>query len=200
MSFLWITLLLSFFSFFPAASILPTYAHEHRGALPDTWYHPQDHPVHALFRRDILTDGHDYPSVGSQGLFLIRHPPRVLADLLHLEAWINTYPNPPAGPVDPGAMPKFWSDFIKTAINENKIPNIPKATLDDHGNPKYPSNIDPNSAAVCLAFVTDCKIPGDIWDAPDGKVAIGFDDGPALVSGSFFVFANTFCVSPAVVL
>ncbi len=72
MSLLCISLLLSFFAFLPATSILPTHAHEHRAALPDSWYHPRDHPIHALFRRsNIPTDGHFYPPVGSPGLFLI---------------------------------------------------------------------------------------------------------------------------------
>ncbi len=77
MSFLCISLLISFSSFLLAASILPAHAHEHRVALPDTWYHPRDHPLHALFRRsgdNIPTDGHYYPPVGSAGLFSIRHP------------------------------------------------------------------------------------------------------------------------------
>ena len=95
MSFFCITLLLSFLSFLPAASILPAHAHEHRGALPDTWYHTRDHPVHALFRRsgnNIPTDGHNYPSVGSAGLFFIWHPPRVLADLFYFYFYFTSKP------------------------------------------------------------------------------------------------------------
>jgi chitin deacetylase len=74
MSLLSITLVLSFISFPSAASVVPAHAHEHRGALPETWYHTRDHPVHALFLRDrgdIPTDGHNYPKVGSPGLLLI---------------------------------------------------------------------------------------------------------------------------------
>lgn len=40
-----------------------------------SWYHPSDHPAHALFRRQngIPTDGHDYPAVGSSGMFHDTH-------------------------------------------------------------------------------------------------------------------------------
>ena len=189
MSFLCITLLLSFFSFLPAASILPAHAHEHRGALPGTWYHTRDHPVHALFRRsgnNIPTDGHNYPPVGSAGLLLIRHPLHVLADILYLKAWQNVYPDsPPGTPVDPDAMPKFWKDFLETAIKEGKIPDIPQTTL-INGIPTYPKGINPLSPAVCSGTL-QCRIKGDHWDAPNGEVAIGFDDGPTAVSGVFII-------------
>jgi len=199
MSFLCITLFLSFCSFLPGAYILPAHAHEHRGALPDTWYHTRDHPVHALFRRsNIPTDGHDYPPVGSAGLFPFGHAPRVLADLIHLKAWRNVYPDsPPGTPVDPNAMPKFWTDFFKTAIKDGKIPDIPRTTL-VNGIPTYPNGINPSSPEVCSADL-QCRINGNYWDAPDGVVAIGFDDGPTAVSGSV-LFSTRFCVSPAVVL
>ena len=32
-----------------------------------TWYHPSDHPVHALFKRDDATDNTTYAPVGSPG-------------------------------------------------------------------------------------------------------------------------------------
>jgi chitin deacetylase len=201
MSFLYATLLLSFCSFLSAASAFPAHAHEHRGALPDTWYHARDHPVHALFRRDgnnIPTDGHTYPDVGSAGLFLIRQPLRVLADLFYLEAWMNVYPDsPPGTPVDPDAMPQSWTNFIETAIKDGKIPDIPPTTL-VNGIPTYPPDIDPTSPEVCSGDV-QCRIEGDYWDAPDGNIAIGFDDGPTHVSRIFFYSTRIF-VSPVVVL
>ena len=198
MSFLCITLLLSFLAFPSAASALPAHALEDREALSDTWYHARDHPVHALFRRDIPTDGHVYPEVGSSGLLSIRHPPRVLADLLHLKAWQNTYPDPPDGtPVDPNAMPQFWKNFIATAIKEGKIPNIPQTTL-VNGLPTYPNGFDPTSPEVCSGD-EQCRIGGDIWDAPNGQVAISFDDGPTDVSRILY-YQHGFFVSLAVVL
>ncbi|KAF8505848.1 glycoside hydrolase/deacetylase [Russula emetica] len=171
MSFLCITLLLSFFSFLPAASILSAHAHEHRGALPGTWYHTRDHPVHALFRRSgsgIPTDGHNYPLVGSA-------------------AWQSEYPvSPPGTPVDPNAMPKFWADFLETAIKEGKIPDIPQTTL-VNGIPTYPQGINPSSSEVCSGDV-QCRIKGDHWDAPSGEIALSFDDGPTYGSAKLYKF------------
>lgn len=49
-------------------SVVAHPGHEHvaRDAiLPGTWYHEPDHPLHALFRRDISTDGATYPEVGT---------------------------------------------------------------------------------------------------------------------------------------
>jgi hypothetical protein len=88
-------------------------------------------------------------------------------------------------------------DFIETAIKEGKIPDIPQTTL-INGIPTYPSGIDPTSLKVCSATY-ECRIKGDHWDAPDGEITIGFDDGPTDVSG-IILFSARFCVSPAVVL
>jgi chitin deacetylase len=93
-------------------------------------------------------------------------------------------------------MPKSWTDFLETAIKEGKIPNIPQTTL-INGIPTYPTGVNPISPEVCSGAL-QCRIKGDHWDAPDGEVAIGFDDGPTAVSG-IFLFSR-FCVSPAVVL
>lgn len=53
---------------------LPSHSHGSHSALPGTWFHPPDHPVHALFRRqngtDLSTDGMNYPPVGSPSMFL----------------------------------------------------------------------------------------------------------------------------------
>jgi hypothetical protein len=124
-------------------------------------------------------------------------PPRVFADLLHLEAWKKTFPGSPSGPVDPNAMPKSWTKFIENAINENKIPNIPPTNV-INDIPTYPSDWDPSSPAVCSGSV-QCRIEGDYWDAPDGEIALGFDDGPWDVS-RVFLFSTQIIVSPAVVL
>lgn len=102
---------------------------------------------------------------------------------LPLIAWINAYPKASGvGPVNPEAMPKAWKDFLETAVNEGKIPNIPQTTLVD-GTPTYPNGTDPNSSRVCSAVLKNCKIEGDYWDAPIGHVALAFDDGPGPVSG-----------------
>jgi hypothetical protein len=56
----------------------------------------------------------------------------------------------------------------------------------------------PSRLTVCSGAL-QCRIKGDHWDAPNGEVAIGFDDGPTDVSG-IFLFSTRFCVFPAVVL
>jgi chitin deacetylase len=80
-------------------------------------------------------------------------------------------------------MPKFWADFLEAAIQEGKIPDIPQTTL-INDNPTYPDGIDPTSPEVCSG-TAKCRIEGDHWDAPDGEIAISFDDGPTAVSGFF---------------
>jgi chitin deacetylase len=80
-------------------------------------------------------------------------------------------------------MPKFWADFLETAIKEGKIPDIPQTTL-VNGIPTYPDGVNPISPEVCSGTL-ECRIEGDHWDAPDGEIAIGFDDGPTTVSGIF---------------
>ena len=89
-------------------------------------------------------------------------------------------------------MPKFWKDFIANAIKEGKIPDIPQTHL-VNGIPMYPNGFDPTSSEVCSGDV-QCKIPGDVWDAPNGEIGIGFDDGPTLVS-EIFLFSTLFCVA-----
>lgn len=84
--------------------------------------------------------------------------------------------------VDPGAMPKSWKDFLEAATKNGSIPNIPQTTLVNDV-PTYPMGVDPNSPEVCLADLKECRIKGNIWDAPDNTVGIGTDDGPTLVSG-----------------
>lgn len=52
------------------------------------------------------------------------------------------------------------------------------------GSPVYPGdyNTNRNNATVCAATDRVCRIPNDIWNAPDGVMGIGFDDGPTPVS------------------
>ena len=64
-----LSLVLAFFSFSSSVIALP---HSHPPAqrsLPGRWYQPDDHPVRALFRRDVTSDGVPYATVGSDGTF-----------------------------------------------------------------------------------------------------------------------------------
>lgn len=53
--------------------------------------------------------------------------------------------------------------------------------MNSKGLPVYASGLDPTSDQVCSGTYK-CRIPGDIWDAPDGTFGCGFDDGPLPVS------------------
>jgi len=130
-------------------------------ALPTRWYHEPGHPVEQLFKRqdgDNPTDGNSYPVVGSPG-------------------WAAAYPD-----MIPDAthLPQQWVDALNAAVSAGKIPNIPVAA-NNNGNPVYPPGVDPNSQAVCSGMAR-CRNPDDIWDAPDGTLALSFDDGPSMVS------------------
>ncbi|KAJ7027130.1 carbohydrate esterase family 4 protein, partial [Mycena alexandri] len=141
--------------------------HSHNVAkrLPSAWFHDSDHPVHALFKRGA-TDGVTYPPVGS-------------------ETWSSAYP---ASTPDVNALPAEWTAALNDAITRKVIPDIPlaKNTTED-GDPVYPTGSDPNSPEICSATY-GCKIPGDIWDGPDGYLSLSFDDGPEAGTPSLLPF------------
>jgi chitin deacetylase len=174
------------FALFPLASTasgIPVHAHDFHSALPDTWFHPPDHPIHALFRRETQT-GFDIPTTG---VVFGHHPtPRVRTHRIPSSltiACVNDFPPlpDPVVPVDPEMMPQQWKDYFSDNC-EGNIPNIPQTIVSASG-PTYPSGYDPTSSQVCSATYKACRMEGDIWDAPYGYMALGFDDGPWLVSG-----------------
>ncbi|KAF8910686.1 hypothetical protein CPB85DRAFT_1253239 [Mucidula mucida] len=118
-----------------------------------TWYQERDHRVHDLFKR-ISSDGTEYPEVGSS-------------------TWSAGFPTTTP---DPAQMPQAWKDALDAAVKAGKIPDIPPS-ISTGGNPTYPDGLDPMSDEVCSATYK-CRNPDDVWDAPDGHVGIGFDDGP----------------------
>lgn len=139
----------------------PDGAESVKRALPSRWYHEPGHPVEKLFKRqngDVPTDGVTYPPVGSP-------------------EWAAGFPD-----VHPSLtnLPTAWVDALNAAVAAGKIPNIPEAR-DTGGNPVYPSGVNPLSPEVCSG-TAKCRNPDDIWDAPDGVLALSFDDGPYLVS------------------
>ncbi|KAH9936960.1 carbohydrate esterase family 4 protein [Amylocystis lapponica] len=146
-------------------------AHDHpaiAARLPDTWYHREDHPAHALFRRNQSTDGSDYAPVGSP-------------------TWSAPFPS---WSPDPNSLPQEWVDALNAAVSAGKIPSYAPSTLDASGNPVYPSGVDPNGPEVCSGTYK-CRIPGDIWDAPDGTFGAGFDDGPLEPSPKLYDFLKS---------
>jgi len=141
--------------------------HSEQHSLPSRWYHDEDHPVHALFRRQNAvtgTDGVQYPAVGSA-------------------TWTAAYPPAKA---NSSAMPQAWIDALNAAVAAGSIPNIPIPTV-VNSSPVYPSSANPNSPTICSAYAK-CRMPDDIWDAPNGAIGIGFDDGPSLGSSMLYDF------------
>ncbi|KAE9410519.1 glycoside hydrolase/deacetylase [Gymnopus androsaceus JB14] len=154
-----------FLSFFFAAFVIllsAVYANaqEHRSNQrhdSNQWFHPRDHPVHQLFRRDdATTDGATYPQVGSP-------------------AWTAAYP---ASTPNSAKLPAAWTDALSAAVAAGSIPDIPPSKIAaPNTSPVYPEGYDPTSPKVCSGTYK-CRIPGDMWDAPDGYIGMGFDDGP----------------------
>ncbi|KAJ7032459.1 carbohydrate esterase family 4 protein [Mycena alexandri] len=155
----------------PQARHDPDHSHETARQLPSKWYHDEEHPVHELFRRGAPTDGATYAAVGS-------------------DAWGTGYPDfPPAHP-DTSKLPAAWVAALNDAIARKAIPNIPVSTIQGDSNPTYAGGLDPNGPEVCSA-TEQCRIPGDIWDAPPGTLGLSFDDGPEAGTESLLAFLDT---------
>ena len=148
------------------AAVIPSYDTHARDnvpqrLLPDSWYHPEDHPAHALFRRQAATPTQPsaFPEVGSS-------------------TWAAAYP---ADTPDSSAMPQAWIDALNIAVTAGKIPNIPQSTQSNpSANPTYGST-SPTDPSICSASY-GCRINGQVWDGPNGTIGIAFDDGPLPVS------------------
>ncbi|KAH8118696.1 glycoside hydrolase/deacetylase [Phellopilus nigrolimitatus] len=149
----------------------PALAHEHSSrtdsALPSRWYHDDDHFAHSLFRRNSKR-ADPSPSVGSP-------------------SWSAKYP---ASTPDPSSLPQSWVDALNAAVSAGKIPDIPPSTSTGGNSPVYPAgtNEKRNDPSICAATDRICRIPEDIWDAPDGVIGIGFDDGPSDGSAELYAF------------
>ncbi|KAA1466513.1 glycoside hydrolase/deacetylase [Dentipellis sp. KUC8613] len=165
---LWVSALALAVALIPDAAIasahIKPHSHAVRAPLPDSWHHPQDHPVNALFKRDgPSTDGAQYPDVGSP-------------------TWSAAYPT---GTPDSKAMPQAWKDALNAAVQAGKIPGIAPSKDNGDDNPTYQG--DPNGPDICSATYK-CRIDGDVWDAPDGVFGASFDDGPLPSSDKLYAF------------
>lgn len=134
--------------------------HHHIQHNSDTaWYHPDEHPARALFRRQSgPNDGSSYVTVGSP-------------------QWVNAYPTT----ADTTRMPQAWVNALNAAVSAGTIPNIPPSRLGAGGMTVYSNGLRPDGPQVCSGTY-QCQIPGDIWSAPTGYLGCGFDDGPLPVS------------------
>ncbi|KAF9534326.1 hypothetical protein CPB83DRAFT_781801 [Crepidotus variabilis] len=132
------------------------HTHEVPQRLPGVWYQEPDHPVHSLFRRGP-GDGYNYPVPGAQN-------------------WAAGFP--PTSVPNPAMLPREWVAAYNASVASGDIPNIPRSqSLQPNTNPVYPQGVNPMSPEICSATYK-CRIPGDIWDAPNGVFASSFDDGP----------------------
>ncbi|KAI0028332.1 hypothetical protein K488DRAFT_26653, partial [Vararia minispora EC-137] len=121
------------------------------------WYHDDDHPLHSLFRRQSANTSvpSSFPTVGSP-------------------EWSVGFP----ATADTTTMPKAWTDALNTAVQTGRIPSIPVSTqASPDATPAYDGVADPSIPPVCSSYA-QCRITGQIWDAPAGTIGISFDDGP----------------------
>ncbi|KIY65688.1 carbohydrate esterase family 4 protein [Cylindrobasidium torrendii FP15055 ss-10] len=137
-----------------AVNAHPTHTHQGR-ALERKWYHDDDHPVNKLFPR-VSDDGGNYPELGSS-------------------TWTAAFPE---GTPTGADMPQEWKDALAAAVAAGKIPDIAQSDTST-GYPVYPNGLDGEGEEVCSATYK-CRADGDIWDAPEGIMGLGFDDGPWL--------------------
>ncbi|KAI0031381.1 hypothetical protein K488DRAFT_71449 [Vararia minispora EC-137] len=86
-------------------------------------------------------------------------------------------------------MPQKWKDALKAAEGAGKIPSIPVSRQTSNGaTPTYDGH-DPGAQPVCSASY-QCRLPGQLWDAPDGVIGISFDDGPLSPSANLNAFLH----------
>jgi len=152
-----------------SAAIIPSHdinAHDDapQRILPNHWHHDDDHPAHALFRRQAGTPT-VFPQVGTP-------------------AWAAAYPS---WTPDSNAMPQAWKDALNNAVQAGTIPNITVSHQSNPAaNPTYGS-LNPNGPQVCSGTY-GCRIAGQIWNAPQGVLGISFDDGPLPTSDQLYTF------------
>ena len=101
---------------------------------------------------------------------------------IKIPEWVAQYPTTTPSTSD---LPKEWVDALNSAVNDGRIPDFPPSSAQNGASPVYPAGVNENrnNATICSATDKVCRIPEDIWDAPDGYIGIGFDDGPTEVRG-----------------
>ncbi|KAG9125692.1 hypothetical protein FRC07_006591 [Ceratobasidium sp. 392] len=135
-----------------------------RGALPGKWYRDADsgHPVHKLFARQS-----EFPQVGSP-------------------EWTKKYP---PGKLSEAQIPKEWTDALAAAIAAGKIPQDCPVASTGGTYRNSSGTISPMSPQICSS-AAQCKSPDQVYDVPDGLVALSFDDGPQPASKTLHEFCR----------
>ncbi|KAG8859305.1 hypothetical protein FRB96_004520 [Tulasnella sp. 330] len=83
-------------------------------------------------------------------------------------------------------MPAAWKQALASAVTAGLIPNIVRSNA--QGN--YPAGTNSGSKTICNS-AAQCREEGDVWDAPDGKLGVSFDDGPTESSPALYKFLNS---------
>lgn len=148
-----------------AAVVDRSSGYDHAPVARSAWYQSDDHPAHRLFKRQSFpTDGVTYPTVGSP-------------------AWTSAYP---PGAANTSQLPQEWVNALNAAVAAGNIPNLTVSKNNPQELPTY-GGLNPNGPQVCSSTY-GCRISGDIWDAPAGSLACGFDDGPLPPSPALYDF------------
>ncbi|KAF8597099.1 glycoside hydrolase/deacetylase, partial [Ceratobasidium sp. AG-I] len=122
------------------------------GALPGRWYRSpeENHPVHKLFARQST-----YPAVGSA-------------------EWTKKYP---AGKLTVAQIPAEWTSALAAAVAAGKIPTDCPVASSSGGYRNSSGTMNPSREPICSS-AAQCRGHDQIYDVPDGIVALSFDDGP----------------------
>ncbi|KAF8743488.1 Carbohydrate esterase family 4 protein, partial [Rhizoctonia solani] len=132
------------------------HVHVEQRSLGARWFHEVGHPVHTLFARQSNSTA---PTPGSPN-------------------WAKQYP---AGKATKDTLKPEWVDALNKAVSNGLIPtNVPVAKQSGGAAPSYSNStgkMDPAKQPICSSS-SQCKGDGQIYDVPDGIVALSFDDGP----------------------
>ncbi|CEL59394.1 hypothetical protein RSOLAG1IB_03327 [Rhizoctonia solani AG-1 IB] len=140
--------------------------HVEQRSLGARWFHETAHPVHGLFARQSNSNASDPGSPD----------------------WAKQYP---AGKATKDTLKPEWLDALNKAVSAGLIPtNVPVAKQSGGAAPSYSNStgkMDPAKQPICSSSA-QCKGDGQIYDVPDGIVALSFDDGPLPPSKKLYEF------------
>ncbi|KAI5449006.1 hypothetical protein NCC49_005690 [Naganishia albida] len=93
------------------------------------------------------------------------------------DEWKALYPATDKVP-STSTIPPAWLARLRAAKGTPAYPQgVPTTTADASGNYVYPAGSNPSAEPIC-SFPNGCNKATDFYDAPDGILALSFDDGP----------------------